>query len=85
MYPNEMLRKGVPTNLPLPLELNTSDLVKICKNTENLEEQIKIAGEKFYNLISTHCDKETADFFRLKKLSFLEVFINSLITCLEIG
>lgn len=76
MFSNELLQKGVPTKLPLPVELNVTDLINICKNTKNLKEQIEIAGKRFYDLICNICDKKTADFFKLKKLNNLEVFIN---------
>lgn len=73
---NELLQKGVPTKLSLPVELNVTDLINICKNTKNLKEQIEIAGERFYDLICNICDEKTADFFKLKRLNNLEVFIN---------
>lgn len=76
MFSKELLQKGVPTNLPLPVELNVTDLINICKNTKNLKSQIEIAGESFYDLICNICDKKTAEFFKLKKLNNLEVFIN---------
>lgn len=76
MVSNELLQKGVPTKLSLPVELNVTDLINICKNTKNLKEQIEIAGERFYDLICNICDEKTADFFKLKRLNNLEVFIN---------
>ena len=41
MVSNELLQKGVPTKLPLPVELSVDDLINICKNTKNLKEQIE--------------------------------------------
>ena len=76
MFLSDLLQKGVPTNLPLPIELNALDLIGICKNTPELKEQINAASEKFYNLIGQVCDKKTADFFNLKSLNNLEVFID---------
>ncbi len=76
MLSNELLQKGVPARVQLPVRLVVFDLINICKNTHNLKQQIEIAGEKFYRLICDICDEETADFFKLKKLDVLEVFIN---------
>ncbi len=76
MFSNEILQKGVPAKLPLPVELNVQDLLSICRNTPDLKEQIKNAGEEFYDLICKVCDEKTADFFKLKKLDNLEVYID---------
>ena len=43
MEVKEILSKGVPTQLVLPMEISIIDLIKICKKTTNLEEQIKKA------------------------------------------
>lgn len=74
MEVKEILSKGVPTQLVLPMEISIIDLIKICKKTTNLEEQIKKAEYDFYNKVIDKCGNRTADFLRLKKLAVLEVY-----------
>lgn len=74
MEVKEILSKGVPTQSILPMEIYIEDLIKICKKTTNLKEQIKAAEYDFYNKITDKCGNRIADFLRLKKLEVLEVY-----------
>lgn len=76
MKSNEILQKGVPAKLPLPIQLNPNDLISICKNTTDLEKQINNAGEKFYELVCQTYGSIIANFFKLKIVDNLEVYID---------